>query len=182
MVERRNLEKSESGIIEGAVGRVFGEYKTGKRFDHSEADREIQFRQSDAEGFRNRVIKAVMKRVLAEVFEIRSNIGIAGTIPPDVADLDLSHVWHPYTQMAEYGDEQLIICKAKGATVTDINDKSYIDAVGGLWCVNVGMAEPIFLPPWPIRPQTLHIFHYLAEAIYQVFSFQRSLLQSPQMG
>lgn len=138
MVERRNLEKSESGIIEGAVGRVFGEYKTGKRFDHSEADREIQFRQSDDEGFRNRVIKAVMKRVLAEVFEIRSNIGIAGTIPPDVANLDLSHVWHPYTQMAEYGDEQLIICKAKGATVTDINDKSYIDAVGGLWCVNVG--------------------------------------------
>ncbi|MBI4231736.1 aspartate aminotransferase family protein [Candidatus Peregrinibacteria bacterium] len=79
-----------------------------------------------------------MNRVLAEIFEVQSHIGVTGTVPEDIENLDLSHVWHPYTQMADYGDEQLIICKAQGATVTDIHGKKYIDAVGGLWCVNAG--------------------------------------------
>src|SRR3954467_7344916 len=32
----------------------------------------------------------------------------------------------------------LIITKAAGAWVTDINGKSYLDGMSGLWCVNVG--------------------------------------------
>jgi len=138
MAERRNFEKSESEMLDDAVNRILQEYKRGSRFDISEMERPIHFRQDDTERFRNRVIEGVMKRVMAEVFEIRSKVGVAGTVPADVEDLDLSHVWHPYTQMADYGDEQLIICKAQGATVTDINGKNYIDAVGGLWCVNAG--------------------------------------------
>ena len=138
MAERRNLEQSEGKMLEGVTDRIFEEYKTGRRFDAPETDQTIQFRHEDAEGFRNRVIDGVTRKALAEVFKIRSDIGIKGTIPPDIETLDLEHVWHPYTQMSEYGDEQLVICRAQGATVTDMHGKNYIDAVGGLWCVNAG--------------------------------------------
>ena len=138
MAERRNLEKSENGVLNGSVDRMFEEYKVGKRFDISKTGNQIRFRKGDSKEFRNGVAEEVMKRVMAEVFEVRSSIGFAGTAPSDIEAVDLSHVWHPYTQMAEYGEEQLFISKAQGATITDIYGKSYIDAVGGLWCVNAG--------------------------------------------
>jgi len=138
MTERRNLEQSENEIVNGAVNRIFEEYKIGGRFNVSETDRLIPFRQDDTVEFRNRVVGAVTKRVMEEVFEVRSKIGVTGNVPEGIESSDISHVWHPYTQMSEYGDEQLLVCKAQGATVTDVNGKDYIDAVGGLWCVNVG--------------------------------------------
>lgn len=138
MAERRDLEKSETEMLDGAVGRIFKEYRTGGRFDVSEKERSIQFRQDDTKEFKNRAAEAVMNKVMEEVFEVRSRIGIVGSVPEDIENLDVSHVWHPYTQMSEYGEEQLVIRKAQGATITDIYGKDYIDAVGGLWCVNAG--------------------------------------------
>lgn len=51
-------------------------------------------------------------------------------------------LWHP---MAHPGDQQdnppTIITKAAGSTITDIDGHQVIDAVGGLWCVNLGYSN-----------------------------------------
>lgn len=53
-------------------------------------------------------------------------------------EMDLKHLWHPYTEMSSYAHKQLIIASGKGSYVTDITGKQYIDAISGLWNVQVG--------------------------------------------
>ena len=54
------------------------------------------------------------------------------------------HLWHP---MGHPGDAQInspkIIKAADGAHITDISGHRTVDAVGGLWCVNLGYSNPI---------------------------------------
>ena len=51
-------------------------------------------------------------------------------------------LWHP---MGAPGDAQVnppkIIKGAEGSSITDIDGHSTVDAVGGLWCVNLGYSN-----------------------------------------
>jgi adenosylmethionine-8-amino-7-oxononanoate aminotransferase len=48
---------------------------------------------------------------------------------------DRQHVWHPFTPMQTYAaDEPLIIARAHGCFLVDIDGKEYIDGVASLWC------------------------------------------------
>jgi len=58
----------------------------------------------------------------------------------DLRRWDLEHVWHPFTQMAEY--EPLIIQQARGCTLIDVNGREYIDGVSSLWCNIHGHKHP----------------------------------------
>lgn len=56
-----------------------------------------------------------------------------------VLQADLEYVWHPMTQHAALAQRPpRIIVSAKGCTVVDGDGKEYLDAMAGLWCVNVG--------------------------------------------
>lgn len=49
---------------------------------------------------------------------------------------DSQYIWH---SMKPYNpDETLVVTEAKGCWVTDLTGKKYLDAMAGLWCVNVG--------------------------------------------
>lgn len=49
---------------------------------------------------------------------------------------DEKYVWH---SMKPYNpDGTMVVTKAKGSWVTDIDGNKYLDAMSGLWCVNVG--------------------------------------------
>ena len=54
------------------------------------------------------------------------------------------HLWHP---MGHPGDAQInapkIIKGADGAHITDIDGHRVVDAVGGLWCVNLGYSNDV---------------------------------------
>ncbi len=54
------------------------------------------------------------------------------------------HLWHP---MGHPGDLQAnaptIITKAHGSSITDIDGHTTVDAVGGLWCVNLGYSNNV---------------------------------------
>lgn len=54
------------------------------------------------------------------------------------------HLWHP---MGHPGDAQQnppkIITGAEGVKITDIDGHSVVDAVGGLWCVNLGYSNDV---------------------------------------
>ncbi len=52
-------------------------------------------------------------------------------------DLDRNLVWHPFTQMQDYqSEEPIIIERAEGCTLYDIDGKAYLDGIASLW-VNV---------------------------------------------
>ena len=55
------------------------------------------------------------------------------------------HMWHPMAHPADsLANPPRIISSAEGVTLTDIDGKKVIDAVGGLWNVNLGYScEPI---------------------------------------
>jgi adenosylmethionine---8-amino-7-oxononanoate aminotransferase len=48
---------------------------------------------------------------------------------------DRAHVWHPFTPMEEYAAERpLIIDRADGCILYDLDGHAYIDGVSSLWC------------------------------------------------
>ncbi len=53
---------------------------------------------------------------------------------------DREHVWHAFTQMAEY--EPLLIERARGCTLFDADGRAYIDGVSSLWCNIHGHGHP----------------------------------------
>lgn len=55
------------------------------------------------------------------------------------------HMWHPMAHPAEMrAHAPQMITKAEGIRITDVDGHSTIDAVGGLWCVNLGYSvDPI---------------------------------------
>ncbi|GAA3317012.1 hypothetical protein GCM10020331_014640 [Ectobacillus funiculus] len=54
----------------------------------------------------------------------------------DILAKDSQYLWH---SMKPYNpDVTMVVEKAEGAWVTDHTGKRYLDAMAGLWCVNVG--------------------------------------------
>ncbi len=54
-------------------------------------------------------------------------------------EMDKQSLLHPYTSIVEHLDRgPVVIASGKGARITDIHGKDYLDAMGGLWCVNIG--------------------------------------------
>ena len=68
-------------------------------------------------------------------------------IPMDTAALhqaDLKHVWHPFTQYAEWRQrDPLMIECARGAELYDTDGNSYLDAIGSLWVGVHGHRHPV---------------------------------------
>ncbi len=70
------------------------------------------------------------------------------TLRPDARDanylteMNARHNWHPMAHPAEMqANPPRIISSAAGVSLTDIDGHSAIDAVGGLWCVNLGYSS-----------------------------------------
>jgi adenosylmethionine-8-amino-7-oxononanoate aminotransferase len=58
----------------------------------------------------------------------------------ELRDWDRTHVWHAFTQMAEY--EPFVIERAGGCVLTDIEGRQYLDGVSSLWCNIHGHRHP----------------------------------------
>ena len=60
----------------------------------------------------------------------------------DVWDKDRQHLMHPYQHFASFNEEgSLVIKEGQGCYITDDNGKRYFDAVGGMWCTNIGLGR-----------------------------------------
>lgn len=63
----------------------------------------------------------------------------------DTADIwtkDRAHVLHPWTHFDSFREEgSLPIAGSEGCYIYDADGKQYLDAVGGLWCNNVGLGR-----------------------------------------
>jgi len=58
----------------------------------------------------------------------------------DLLRWDREIVWHAFTQMAEY--EPLVIERAEGCTLFDIDGRAYLDGVSSMWCNLHGHRHP----------------------------------------
>ena len=58
--------------------------------------------------------------------------------------LDKAHVWHPFTQMADWLDdpEPLVIERAEGSWLYDTDGNAYLDGVSSLWTTVHGHDHP----------------------------------------
>jgi adenosylmethionine---8-amino-7-oxononanoate aminotransferase len=59
-------------------------------------------------------------------------------------DVDRRHVWHPFTQQRGWCDEEppLVIDRARGTNLYDVDGNAYIDGVSSLWCNVHGHRHP----------------------------------------
>jgi adenosylmethionine-8-amino-7-oxononanoate aminotransferase len=61
-----------------------------------------------------------------------------------IVNLDKRFVWHPYTPMGQYRDETdpLVIARAEGARLYDVDGRSYLDANSSWWVASLGHNHP----------------------------------------
>jgi len=58
-------------------------------------------------------------------------------------DRDAAVVWHGFTQMSSYGDNApLIVERAEGRELIDVDGKRYLDAISSLWVTTLGHRVP----------------------------------------
>jgi adenosylmethionine-8-amino-7-oxononanoate aminotransferase len=56
-----------------------------------------------------------------------------------LTELDRKHVFHPFTSIAaQRSGEPRVLAEGKGVWVRDASGRKVLDAMAGLWCVNVG--------------------------------------------
>ena len=56
-------------------------------------------------------------------------------IARDLARLDKKYLWHPFTQMADWEKEEILIVeRAEGSYLIDTKGRRYLDGVSSLWC------------------------------------------------
>jgi adenosylmethionine-8-amino-7-oxononanoate aminotransferase len=58
----------------------------------------------------------------------------------ELRDWDRRHVWHAFTQMAEY--EPLVFERGEGCWLVDVGGRRYLDGVSSLWCNLHGHRHP----------------------------------------
>lgn len=60
----------------------------------------------------------------------------------EVWEQDRRHHVHPFHNFSSYDEHgSLIMEKGRGARLKDIDGKEYFDAVGGMWCTNIGLGR-----------------------------------------
>ena len=74
-------------------------------------------------------------------------------------EMDRDHFIHPYTNYATFKEEgSQIVSKADGMFITDNQQKTYMDAIAGLWCVNIGHSREEMAKT--IADQVLNLEYY----------------------
>jgi L-2,4-diaminobutyrate transaminase len=78
-----------------------------------------------------------------------------------IEDKDRNFLFHPMTNLAAHDKSgpHMTIVEGHGATVTDSTGRSYLDAMAGLWCVNVGYSHPEMAEALHAQALKLPYFH-----------------------
>ncbi|WP_017624911.1 aminotransferase [Nocardiopsis chromatogenes] len=75
------------------------------------------------------------------------------------ADQDNRHVLHPWADLSALGTHKpLVVREAKGVHVVDDRGRTYLDAIGGMWCVTVGYGREELVEA--MRTQALKMPYY----------------------
>ena len=62
--------------------------------------------------------------------------------PHDLWEMDRAHSLHPWTNFGSFEkDGSLVIARGEGCYLWDAEGRRYLDAVGGMWCTNIGLGR-----------------------------------------
>jgi len=69
-----------------------------------------------------------------------ANANASGTNAQEWVEKDRKYVWH-HMQPYVSAQSPMVVTQGTGATISDLDGNHYIDAMSGLWCVNLGYSE-----------------------------------------
>lgn len=70
------------------------------------------------------------------------NLAHNGPTPAELWQMDRDHSLHPWANFGPFESEgSLIIARGEGCYVWDADGRRYFDAVGGMWCTNIGLGR-----------------------------------------
>ena len=82
-----------------------------------------------------------------------------------LAEADRNSLFHPFTSIQDHLEEgPMIITGADGIRIVDDQGKSYIDAMAGLWCVNVGYGRSELIDAMTRQGKKLPYYHSFASS------------------
>lgn len=65
-----------------------------------------------------------------------------GQSPMSLWDMDRRHILHPWTQFGPFEEGgSILFDRGEGCWVWDTEGRRYFDAVGGMWCTNIGLGR-----------------------------------------
>jgi len=80
-----------------------------------------------------------------------------------VEEMDKQSLFHPYTALAQHLETgPRIMLRGEGVRIFDNQDRAYIDALAGLWCVNVGYGRAEIAEAMAQQAKTLPYYHSFA--------------------
>ena len=84
----------------------------------------------------------------------------ASTHTESRSEADRKHVFHPFSvlQRHEQNGPRRMMVRGSGSTVYDEDGRGYIDAMAGLWCVNIGYGRREIAEA--LHEQTLRLPYY----------------------
>ena len=81
----------------------------------------------------------------------------------NVEDLDRQYFFHPFTNAKEHERTgPLMIDSGHGSTLVDVHGRSYLDAMAGLWCVNIGYGNHEMADAIAAQTRKLAYYHTFA--------------------
>lgn len=80
-----------------------------------------------------------------------------------IEDIDKEFFFHPFTNLPEHEKSgPLTMVTGKGSTLTDTHGREYLDAMGGLWCVNIGYGNVEMAETLRTQSEKLSYYHTFA--------------------
>jgi L-2,4-diaminobutyrate transaminase len=78
-------------------------------------------------------------------------------------ELDVRYAFHPFTSAREHQTTgPLIIVEGHGCRLYDSSGNSYLDAMAGLWCVNIGYGNLKMANAMKVQVERLSYYHSFA--------------------
>ncbi len=82
---------------------------------------------------------------------------------PDLAALDRQYMFHPFTALADHERQgPVVMTRGEGVWLEDDAGARYIDAMAGLWCVNVGYGRPEIAEALKQQALKLPYYHFFS--------------------
>jgi L-2,4-diaminobutyrate transaminase len=77
-----------------------------------------------------------------------------------IEEVDRRYVFHPFTAPRRHETEGgLLIVRGEGCVLWDDENRAYLDAMAGLWCVNVGYGRPEMVDAIARQIERLSYYH-----------------------
>ena len=69
-------------------------------------------------------------------------IALNSPSPEDLWEMDRAHTLHPWTNFGSFEkDGSLVMSRGDGCWLWDAEGRRYLDAIGGMWCTNIGLGR-----------------------------------------